>query len=206
MIDYLGDQTKNKAVHELPEYNLDTIKEQVLDWVANNTDFLNDKTSEGFWMKIDYKDLARSCPALIEYFKHVRIPIQEITVGVLTEAMTGGFVMHHGSPGRNFKINFPILNTEDVYTEWYDIPDHALKQFPTIENKHTSAPCYDLSSIHQTVDTLYPLRVKYNMHRCPIVFNSYIPHRVMPGPDAKYPRIMLATMPVKDPFDLMKLT
>ena len=57
MIDYLGDQTKNKAVHELPEYNLDTIKKQVLDWVANNTDFLDDKTSEGFWMKIDYKDL-----------------------------------------------------------------------------------------------------------------------------------------------------
>ncbi len=205
MIDYLGDQTKNKAVHELPAHNLDTIKKQVLDWVSDNTDFLDDKKSNGFWMKIDYKDLARSCPSLIEYFKHVRIPVQEITVGLLTEAMTDGFVMHHGSPGRNFKINFPILNTEDVYTEWYDIPDDELKKFPELLNVYTNQPCYDLSSIHKTVDTLYPLRVSYNMHNCPIVFNSYLPHRVMPGANAKYPRIMLATMPLKDPFDLMQL-
>ena len=205
MIDYLGDQTKNKAVHELPAHNLDTIKKQVLDWVSDNTDFLEDKKSNGFWMKIDYKDLARSCPSLIEYFKHVRIPVQEITVGLLTEAMTDGFVMHHGSPGRNFKINFPILNTEDVYTEWYDIPDDELKKFPELLNVYTNQPCYDLSSIHKTVDTLYPLRVSYNMHKCPIVFNSYLPHRVMPGANAKYPRIMLATMPLKDPFDLMQL-
>ena len=205
MIDYLGDQTKNKAVHELPAHNLDTIKKQVLDWVSDNTDFLDDKKSNGFWMKIDYKDLARSCPSLIEYFKHVRIPVQEITVGLLTEAMTDGFVMHHGSPGKNFKINFPILNTEDVYTEWYDIPDDELKKFPELLNVYTQQPCYDLSSIHKTVDTLYPLRVSYNMHHCPIVFNSYLPHRVMPGADAKYPRIMLAAMPLKDPFDLMQL-
>jgi hypothetical protein len=41
------------------------------------------------------------------------------------------------------------------------------------------------------------------MHEHPIVFNSYIPHRVMPGPNAKYPRIMLATMPIVDPVELM---
>lgn len=204
-IDYLGDQTKNKAIHELPVFNLVDVQKEVLEWIRHSTGFLEDKTSMGFWMKIDYKDLARSCPALIKYFKHVRIPIQEITVGILTEAMTEGFIMHHGSPGRNFKINFPILNTEDVYTEWYDIPDDELKKFPELVNRHTTQPCYDLSSIHETVDTLYPLRVSYNMHKCPIVFNSYLPHRVMPGANAKYPRIMLATMPLKDPFDLMQL-
>ena len=93
-----------------------------------------------------------------------------------------------------------------MYTEWYDIPEDELKKFPEVANTHTKQPCYNLSSIHKTVDTLYPLRVSYNMHHCPIVFNSYLPHRVMPGPDAKYPRIMLATMPVKDPFELMKLS
>ncbi len=205
MLDYLGDQTKHKAVHELPVHNLDDVKKEVLQWVEANTDLLDDKSSKGFWMKIDYKNMARSCPALIEYFKHVGIPVQEITVGLLTEAMTKGFVMHHGSPGRNFKMNFPILNTEDVYTEWYDIPSEDLAKFPLLENKHTGASCYDLSSIHDTVAELYPLRVRYNMHDCPIVFNSYLPHRVMPGPDAKYPRVMIATMPIKDPFDLMQL-
>jgi hypothetical protein len=204
-IDYLGDQSRTKAVHELPVYNLKEVQGQVLSWIKDNTGFLDDKTSEGFWMKIDYKDLARSCPALIDYFRHVKIPIQEITVGVLTEVMTDGFAMHHGSPGRNFKINFPILNTEDVYTEWYDIPGDDLKKFPEVVNPHTQQSCYNLSSIHKTVDKLYPLRVSYNMHECPIVFNSYLPHRVMPGNSARSPRIMLATMPVQDPFDLMKL-
>ncbi len=206
MIDYLGDQTKHKAVHELPVYNLKDIQKEVLQWVEKNTDFLDDKTSEGFWMQIDYKSMARSCPALIKYFRHVKIPVQEITVGVLTESMTGGFALHHGSPERNFKINFPILNTDDVYTEWYDIPIDELEKFPEEINDFSGKACYNLASIHETVDTLYPLRVAYNMHRCPIVFNSLIPHRVMPGPDAKYPRIMLATMPMKDPLDLMQLS
>jgi hypothetical protein len=207
MIDYLGNQTQYKAVHKLPVHNLEDIKQQVMQWIRTNTGFLEDRTSKGFWMTIDYKDLARSAPSLIEYFKYVRIPIQEITVGVLTEAMTKGFVLHHGAPGRNFKINFPIYNTEGVYTEWYDIPDEKLRKFPEALNEHTEGDyCYDLSSIHNTVDTLYPLRTRYNMHSCPIVFNSYLPHRVMPGPQAKHPRIMLATMPIKDPFDLMQLS
>lgn len=206
MLDYLGDQTKHKAVHELPVYNLDDIKKEVIKWVKDKTDLLWDKTSRDFWMKIDYKNMARSCPSLIAYFKHVGIPVQEITVGLLTEAMTSGFVMHHGSPGRNFKINFPILNTEDVYTEWYDIPNEGLSKYPILKNQHTGASCYNLSSIHDNVANLYPLRLRYNMHKCPIVFNSYLPHRVMPGPGAKYPRIMLATMPVKDPFHLMQLS
>ena len=206
MLRYLGDQTKLKAHHELPVYNLPDIQLQVMNWIKTKTNFMQDKTSKGFWMKIDYKDLAKSAPSILEYFKHIKIPIQEITVGVLTESMTSGFVLHHGSPGRNFKINLPIHNTEDVYTEWYDIPHDNLKEFPIIENKHTQQSCYDLSSIHETVDELYPLRVAYNMHGCPIVFNSYLPHRVMPGPAAKYPRIMLATMPFKDPFELMQLS
>jgi len=206
MIDYLGDQTRHKACHELPVHNLSEIQRQVMRWIENNTDFLEDKVSTGFWMKIDYKDMAKSAPAIIEYFKHIRIPIQEITVGVLTEVMTSGFALHHGSAGRNFKINFPIHNTEDVYTEWYDIPEERLRQFPIVTNDHTQEPCYDLRSIHETVADEFPLRVSYNMHTCPIVFNSYLPHRVMPGAGAKYPRIMLATMPMKDPIDLMKLS
>ena len=137
MIDYLGDQTRHKACHELPVHNLSEIQHQVMAWIKNNTDFLEDKVSTGFWMKIDYKDMAKSAPAIIEYFKHIRIPIQEITVGVLTEVMTDGFVLHHGSPGRNFKINFPIHNTEDVYTEWYDIPEERLRQFPSLVNCST---------------------------------------------------------------------
>jgi hypothetical protein len=36
------------------------------------------------------------------------------------------------------------------------------------------------------------------MDKNPIVFNSWFPHRVMPGPGAKFPRIMMACMPIND--------
>tara|TARA_B100000809_G_C14817949_1_gene416337 strand:- start:5 stop:625 length:621 start_codon:yes stop_codon:yes gene_type:complete len=206
MIDYLGDQTKYNAVYELPTDNLKQIQSEVLEWVKHNTNFLNDKTSQEFWMKIDYKNLAKASPSIIKYFQKIRMPIKEITVGVLTEAMTEGFILHHGAPPMNFKINFPILNTEDIYTEWYDIPPEGLKKLPEYTNPYSGDQCYDLSSLHDTVDKLYKLRIRYNMHKCPIILNSYLPHRVMPGPQAKYPRIMLATMPIKDPFDLMQLS
>ena len=44
MIDYLGDQTKFKACHELPVYNLKDIRTQVMAWIEKNTNFLQDKT------------------------------------------------------------------------------------------------------------------------------------------------------------------
>jgi hypothetical protein len=112
-------------------------------------------------------------------------------------------VLHIGAPPLNFKINFPIFNTEDVYTEWYDIPKEDLDKLPLLVNNHTNTSQYDLSILHDTVHEKYNLITRYNMHTCPIVFNSWIPHRVMPGPNAKFPRIMIATMPIIDPVHLM---
>jgi hypothetical protein len=76
----------------------------------------------------------------------------------------------------------------------------------TFVNPHvTDFVCYNyqLNKIHDRVQDLYPCITRYNMHENPIVFNSWIPHRVMAGPNAKYPRIMIATMPIKEPVHLL---
>ena len=203
MIDYIPDQSRFKCVHELECDSLDQIKQEVMNWVADNTDFLNEKQEKKFWHVIDYRQMARVCPSLLKFMTRVRLPIKEITVGLLTESMTKGFVLHNGAPPMNFKINFPIYNTEDVYTEWYDIPREDMRQLPVVSNLHTGTLQYDFSVLHKTVQDRYPCLLRYNMHQHPIVFNSYIPHRVMPGPNAKYPRIMLATIPMVDPVELM---
>jgi hypothetical protein len=120
--------------------------------------------------------------------------------------MTDGFALHMVNPPLNIKINFPIYNTEDVYTEWFDIPVEDLNALGVHKNKHITtydAYNYSLGKIHNTVQDLYPCITRYNMHEKPIVFNSWIPHRVMPGPGAKYPRIMLATMPINEPTHLL---
>lgn len=203
MINYIPDQSIYKCVHELPCDNLDKIQEEIMTWVKSNTNFLDEKKETKFWHTIDYRHMGKVCPSLLKFFSSVKIPIREIVVGVLTESMTGGFVLHNGAPPYNFKINFPIYNTEDVWTEWYDIPVEDFSKFGKLINRHTRTDQYDFGSIHDTVQDLYPLLCRYNMHEHPIIFNSYIPHRVMPGPGAKYPRIMIATMPIKDPTSLM---
>ena len=204
MINYVPDQSNIKCIHELECDVLDKIQEEIMNWVVDNTNFLDEKEDMGFWKKIDYKAMARVCPGLLKYMASIKIPIREITVGLMTESMTNGFTLHNGAPPLNFKINFPIYNTEDVWTEWYDIPQEDFSKFASWTNHHSNTAQVDFSQIHDTVQDMYPCLLKYNMHKCPIVFNSFIPHRVMPGPGAKYPRIMIATMPVNDPIELMR--
>jgi hypothetical protein len=207
MIDYENypsDPVKVKTHYELECGVLDKIQEEILHWVDKNTNFLNEKEDSEFWKKVEYKNLGKTCPSLMNYMKSIRIPIREITIGLLTESMRdSGFGLHIGAPPLNFKINFPILNTEDVYTEWYNIPKEKLDELATMTNHHTNTEQYNLAALHDTVHEKYDLITSYNMHRCPIVFNSWIPHRVMAGPAAKFPRIMIATMPINDPIHLM---
>lgn len=201
---YIPDQSGFKCLHELDCPELPQIQQEVLVWIDNNTEFLTNTSDRMFWKQIDYKDMGRAVPSLLKFMRRIKVPIREITVGLLTQAMRDtGFVLHHGSPPLNFKINFPILNTQDVWTEWFRIPSADLQQLPLLQNPFTDEQQYNLSSLHDTVMERYPCVMRYNMHKYPIIFNSLIPHRVMPGPNAKFPRIMLATMPITDPIDLM---
>ena len=204
---YPADVRVTKTHHELDCPVLGKIQEEVLDWVDRNTDYLNNTSDKSFWHVINDVDMARHCPSLMKYMMSIKIPLREITIGVLTESMKDtGFALHMGNPPLNIKINFPIFNTEDVYTEWYDIPIEELNNLGVFKNPFIEtfdAYNYNLEKIHNVVQDLYPCVTRYSMHTHPIVFNSWIPHRVMPGPNAKYPRIMVATMPIKEPTHLL---
>lgn len=195
----IPDQSVYKCIHELECDTLEKIREEVMNWVSQNTDFLNKKINN-FWHRIDYKNMGRACPSLIKYMASIKLPIGEIALGVLAESRaTIGHKLHYDVPPHNFKINFPIYNTEDVWTEWYDIPKEDMHKLDTIIDPTTGDEEYDFNKIQNT----YPCLMRYNMHHKPIIFNSYIPHRVIPGPAAKYPRIMVATMPLLDPSKFM---
>jgi len=191
-------------MHELECETLDKIREEVMNWVVQNTNFLNEKTVKNFWHQIDYKNMSRVCPSLIKYMASIKLPIGQIAVGLLSEFReTIGVILHNDAPPHNFKINFPIYNTEDVWTEWYDIPKDVMHKLDTIINPDTGTEEYDFNKIHSDVQEVYPCLMRYNMHHKPIIFNSYVPHRVVPGPAAKYPRIIVATMSLVDPSKFM---
>ena len=165
---------------------------------------LQKKQESKYWHTIDYKQLGKVCPSLIKFSSKIKIPIKEISIGLLTEGMSSyGCPLHIDAPPKNFKINFPIYNTEDMWTEWYDIPESDLLSLPKIVDQHTGKEMYNFKNLHDQVHNLYPCITRYNMHSCPIIFNSYIPHRVMPGSNAKYPRIMLSSIPVFELHNLM---
>ena len=205
---YPSDTTKMKTHHELDCPDLGRIQEEVLFWVNKNTNYLDEKIDNSFWHLIDGVDMAKHCPSLIKYMKSIQVPLRQISIGLLTESMKDkGFDLHMGNPPLNIKINFPIYNTEDVYTEWYGIPVEDMNKLGISKNPYVTtfdAYNYDLGKIHDVVQDLYPCITKYNMHKHPIVFNSWIPHRVMPGQNAKYPRIMVACIPIKEPIHYLK--
>ena len=200
---YPSEPKKQKPYHELECTVLPQIQEEVMLWVKQNTDFFSTK-SEAFWHKISGGSMGRACPTLMSYMKSIKTPLREIAVGVLTDTMKDdGLLLHIGSPLYQAKINFPIHNLEDVYTEWYDVPVSKMIELGTSPDWNTDSTIYKLYKIHKTVSRDYPCVAKYNMIDKPIVFNSWIAHRVIPGKSAKYPRIMLATMPMHEPRHLL---
>ena len=200
---YPSDPKKQKPYHELDCPVLPQIQQEVLAWVKQNTDFFSTR-SEAFWHKITGGAMARECPTLMRYMKSIKTPLREIAVGVLTETMKDdGLLLHVGSTLHQAKINFPIHNVEDVYTEWYDVPRSKMAELGVRRDWNSDSMIYQLHKIHKTVADDYECVARYNMLEKPIVFNSWIAHRVIPGKSAKYPRIMLATMPFKDPRHLL---
>lgn len=201
--DYPSDPRTTKTHHELDCPVLGNIQDETMSWVEKNTNFLKDAQDTSFWHQIDGPDMARHCPSLLKYMKSVNIPIREVSVGVLTESMKqDGLVLHLGNAPLNIKVNFPIYNIEDVYTEWFDVPVEEMNRLGVMEYL-PGVHIYNLWKIQDTVQDLYPCITRYNMKDKPIVFNSWIAHRVTPGPAAKYPRIMLATMPIIEPSHLL---
>ena len=202
---YPSDTKLEKPYHELDCPTLPKIQEEVMYWVEKNTNFLKNPNDKSFWHTISGADMARHCPSLIKYMMSIKTPLREIAVGVLTESMKdNGLLLHLGNPGLKVKINFPIYNTEDVYTEWYDVPISVMNELGTHKDDNSAHHVYNLTKIHKIVESTYPCLAKYNMHSKPIVFNSWIAHRVIPGPNAKYPRIMIATMPINGSDHFLK--
>lgn len=200
----IPDQSKFFCVKELECENLFEIQKEVISWLEKNTNYLIEEIDDTFWQKINHLKLIKDCPNLIKFFKSMKIPVRELTVGVFTKSMAAqGFQLHIDALPLNFKINIPIFNTENIFTEWYDIPQTDLKNLGLIKNKFTNTSQFDLSKIHNDVQNMYPCICKHNLHAAPVIFNSLIPHRVIANKFANYPRIILSAMPVVDPINFM---
>lgn len=189
-----------KPYHELerPE-SMDLIRTEVLAWLDTNTDFLINTDDPRLDRQVDRKSLFLSCPSLAKYM----YSLQQINVDaiflVIPPKRKVPLGLHCLEGDANLKINFPICNTENSVTEWFDIPHDVVMSYPFFRRDHyldNESDMPDLRELDPVVQDLYPLRGSYNMLNNPIIFNASIPHRARLFDGWKFPRIILSLIPL----------
>ena len=178
-----------KTYHLLECDTQKQISREALAWIKENTNLLNE--ADGFWNKIDTKHFTLLNPALSKYCQKLKLILKE--VAVLVAHSDQGVSLHIDEAPVVAKINFPVLNTKDTYTEWYDVKN--LDQLPMVNNQFDQ-PVPDLANA--IIDTINSVEMTQ-----PMVFNSSIAHKVVIGPTAKLPRVVISCMFYKEPISYL---
>jgi len=96
--------------------SLKQIQKEAKTWIKQETELLTDPPSH--WNKIDTKYFIMLNPALSLYCtKTLKLILKEVEVII---ADKGDVPLHTDDDEHVARINFPIQNTKDTFTEWYD--------------------------------------------------------------------------------------
>lgn len=102
-----------KCYHILECDNLVNIQQETLLWLDRHQNLFKSKE---YWNKIDYMDFISNSPSLIQYINLLGLKLRECAILIGYE---DGLSRHIDEGPIIAKINIPILNTKDTYTEWY---------------------------------------------------------------------------------------
>ena len=194
---------KLKPYYELSCPQIGTIRAEVLDWMAKNTDLLTDRECPRFDRWVDWKDLAKKCPSIIDFAKEWKVPFRDLQFGIIPPFRKIPLSLHAGEQPQSIKINIPICNTEYSVTQWFGIPKETLDSLPTFKRdfyEEVEGELVDLRHLEDSVEELYPKIGEYHMLNNPVIFNAYIPHRVRyTEPDlVTFPRVLLSIIPISE--------
>ena len=118
-----------KCYHILECDCLEEIRKETLTWVKNNTNWLEGGATR-FWNPTDI-DPEKDIPTVVKYLKKMDLEIRQVWVGVLMKH--DEVKLHTDEQPMLAKINFPILNTKNTYTEWWD-SNYMLARVETADN------------------------------------------------------------------------
>ena len=171
------------------------ISTKVLNFLSSNTDLLERKNLK-LWNKIDTVSLLKQVPEILEFYQSINLKIREIAITVCNKYEDVD--LHIDELPVVAKINFPILNTENTFNEWYRVPKEILDTVTPVVNQFGSA-YYDLKS----VDLDQCIKIAEVELTRPIIFNSQIPHRIRITDQAKLPRIVMSCTFFNEPIELL---
>lgn len=180
-----------KTYHDIECDCLEKIQEESLHWIKTHTDLLTDAPQ--FWNKIDSKLFLLQNPTLVKFCLDKKLSIREVAVLITTDDVT----LHVDEGPVVAKLNVPLKNTKDTFTEWYEVPE--LNDIKSVESPFGN-PFLDL----QNVDLAKCKKINEVELVTPLIFNSSIPHRVVIGPKAELPRVVISCMFYKEPIELLK--
>ena len=160
-----------------------TIQNKTVEFLKESTDLFEQQNLK-LWNKINTVDLIRAVPELPKFYATLGLKLREVAITVWNK--TEDVPLHIDELPVTAKINFPILNTEHTYNEWYTVPDELLATVDPVINQFGSA-FYDLKDIDLTKCN----KIAEIVLTQPVVFNSQIPHRIRITEQAQFPRIVM---------------
>lgn len=184
-----------KPFHTLTCHSLSEIQQQVLLWIRSKNPAV--LTSNRLWNKINTSDLVKCCPALIQYCQSLDLKIREVALTIVNAKQDAD--LHIDELPVTAKINIPILNTENTFNRWYEIPADLLSATQPIINEF-GKKYYTFKNIDYS-----KLRLLGEIELLtPVVFNSQIAHNIVLGADCLFPRIVLSCTFFKEPVYLLE--
>jgi len=170
---------------------LEKIQEESLRWIETHTDLLTNAPQ--FWNKIESKVFLLQNPTLVKFCLDRKLSIREVAVLVTSIDQS----LHVDEGPVVAKLNVPLLNTKDTFTEWYDVPD--IQSVSPVDSPFGNA-YLDLKDVDLTTCQKISEVEMIN----PVIFNSTIPHRVKVNPTASLPRVVLSCMFFKEPIHYLQ--
>ena len=122
---------------------LDDIQSQALEYLKEQTNLLESKPDEP-WCKIDFRQIIKNSPALIDWCRKMRFLPHEVSF-IISHDEHSGLGIHTDEGPLICKVNIPILNTEGNITRWWN-NDQIIAETPM------DLPVIFNSSIPHSVD------------------------------------------------------
>lgn len=146
------------------------------------------ETSKSFWNPIDAVGLIKCCKKFSAYLVEQRLLINSIAVTIGRSADCCS--MHIDTPPARFKLSWPIRNTQDTYTRWFD----ARVETPATRTNNLGGILFEDPDQFQEIGRLETVR--------PAIIDAGVPHDVYIGPNAVFPRVGLQCQLIKEPLSL----